>query len=246
MFEVVDENGERVLPESVKADKPKRGRKKKNVNVDSEGKPKRGRPPMNPEDRKPKRKPKRSVGKPRVNMTPTPVTHDFIDPFVNAAGRPIEYAPWMCKKIIQVAMEGGFQSAMMIACGISSGSTLRAWRAKYPEFGEAYAMAEMCQQAYLERIAVDLANGTIERGNATALICLLNSKFKNEYTRAVGGNNNTEITINTVNLTGAQMDTQIAQKLEKLKSLGIAWDGLVPNAESNIVDAEYDDGGYVE
>lgn len=236
MFEVYDENGERVLPEGFgnpAGRRPGKCKKVKNKqSLDSEGKPRRGRPPMNPANRK--AKPKAKVGRPKMNFTPEPVSPDF-----NYHGND-EYQPWMCQKIIEVAMGGGFQAAMMLACGIKSTTTLYNWMDRHKEFADAYDFAKTCSKAYLEKIAVDAATGRIEKCNPTALALLMNAKFPEEY-RRTGDSGNTQITVNTVNLTAGQMDTQIAQKMEKLAALGISWEGLMPSNNNNkdVVDAEY-------
>ncbi len=240
MFEVEDVDGKRVVPEYLEhapqTKRKTRSRTKGKNPLDAlTGKPKMGRPPMKPEDRKGRKK--KPVGRPKMKLTPEPISADFVSPVANF-GRPTVYQPWMNQKIIEVAMGGGFQSAMLVACGVAERKTFWNWRQEYPEFNKAFEFAKEISQAFLEKICVDLATGVIEKGNATALALLMNAKYPDEYKRAANGSggNNTSIVVNTVNMTGAQMDTQIAQKLEKLKALGIQWDGL---GENKVVEAEY-------
>ena len=134
-------------------------------------------------------------------------------------GAPTKYKPEMCDIVQAVAHDGGFHAAMMVACGITN-DTFYAWKRDIPEFKEAVEKADLISLALQEAALMDGMMGKIKNYNFSANAMILNNKYKALYTRGEGSGN-TEVTINTINLTPDQIDTKIAQKLEKLRSMGI-------------------------
>lgn len=134
-------------------------------------------------------------------------------------GAPTKYKVEMCDVIKAVATDGGFHAAMMVACGITNDTFYR-WQREIPEFREAVAQADLISLALQEAALMDGMMGRIKNYNFNANAMILNNKYKALYTRGEGSGN-TEVTINTINLTPDQMDIKISQKLEKLRSMGI-------------------------
>ncbi len=136
-------------------------------------------------------------------------------------GAPIKYNPLMCETIFDVAKVGGHIPAMMLRLGIRSKDTWYRWQEEYPEFKEAVAFAKIISQAFHEHIGLQGAMGEIPNFNASTYALIMNNKFSDDYKRSSSGAGNTEITMNTINYTAEQINEKIAQKLEKLKSLGV-------------------------
>lgn len=61
--------------------------------------------------------------------------------FLSKPGPNIKYSSDMCDLIKQIAKEGGFHAAMIMACGISS-KTFYRWKQEIPEFAEAVDEAD--------------------------------------------------------------------------------------------------------
>lgn len=136
-----------------------------------------------------------------------------------------KYTPDMCQTITEIASNGGHVSEMMIALGISSKETFYRWQQEYPEFKEAYNLSKLVSQAYYERLGLKGALGEIPNFNASTYALIMNNKFSDEYKRSGSGGSHTEITVNTLNLSPEQIESKIAQKIEKLKSLGVTLEG---------------------
>jgi hypothetical protein len=135
-----------------------------------------------------------------------------------------KYTPSMCQTLTEIASRGGHVAEMMINLGISSKETFYRWQNENPEFKEAYALSKLVSQAYFERVGLHGALGEIPNFNATTYALIMNNKFPDEYKRS-GSGSHTEITVNTLNLSPEQIESKIAQKLEKLKSLGVTIEG---------------------
>ena len=134
------------------------------------------------------------------------------------AGRTSSYRSEMCNLVIKVAEDGGFHAAMMVALGIGNDTFYR-WKREIPEFKEAVEKADLVSLAIQEAALMDGMLGKIKGYNFSANAMILNNKYKSLYQKEA--NNTTDITINTINLTPEQLDNKIAQKLEKLKTMGI-------------------------
>jgi hypothetical protein len=135
-------------------------------------------------------------------------------------GAPALYTTNMCQQIIDIASQGGHIPAMMDAIGIKSKDTWYRWQKEYPEFKDAVNQAEIKSQAFYEHLGLKALLGEIPHFSATTYALIMNNKFGNEYKRNASS---TEVTItnNTLNLTSEQVTEKIAQKMEKLKSLGV-------------------------
>lgn len=134
--------------------------------------------------------------------------------------RSTKYEAWMDEAIVQVAREGGHIAAMCVKIGIKSEDTFHRWKKDYPSFREAYDEARMVSKALHESHLLQGSLGQIHNFNGTSYALIMHNKFAEDYKSNI--NQTTEITVNQLTLTPEQLDSKIAQKLEKLKSLGIA------------------------
>jgi len=132
-----------------------------------------------------------------------------------------KYTPDMCDKIIAVASKGGHIPAMMMAIGVKSKDTWYRWIKDYPEFKEAVEFAKISNQAFMEDIGMRAIVGTIPNFNSPTYALVMHNKFKEDYKRDTGGGDHVEVTINNLNLTSEEISLKIAQKLQKLKGLGV-------------------------
>lgn len=134
-----------------------------------------------------------------------------------------KFEPRFCEDITEVAAAGGHIPAMMLKIGIKSKDTWYRWQREYPEFKEAVEFAEIISQAAHEEIGLKGMTGQIPNFNSTTYALIMNNKFGKDYKRNPNGSGGTEINItnNTMNLTSEQVQQKIAQKLEKLKSMGV-------------------------
>lgn len=133
-----------------------------------------------------------------------------------------KYRPEMCDAILKVAKEGGHIASMMMAIDCRSEATWYVWQDKYPEFKEAVEAAKLISKDFYERLGLMGIMGQIKNFNATTYALIMNNKFKDEYSRGTGGaSSHTEITYNNLQLPPEQVTQKIAQKLEKLKNLGV-------------------------
>jgi intergrase/recombinase len=152
-----------------------------------------------------------------------------IPPYVR--GKLSLYHPKMCDVVINTAMQGGFKAEMCINCGISN-ATFDKYVNTYPEFKESYEFAELIILREAEKLLQKGARGELPGEAFKYLSKLLDNKYKHLYEKA---GNNTEITVNTINLTPEQVSAKIAQKIGSLKAQGV---DLGITDQSNIVDAE--------
>jgi len=137
-------------------------------------------------------------------------------------GPKAKYDSSMCEKLKEVAEQGGHISAMCLAIGIKSEDTFHRWRKQYPEFEEAYQESKLISKAFFEGMALRGMAGLIKGFNFNSLALIMNNKFPEEYKRGANGSGtNPEITINQLQLSSEQINEKIAQKIEKLKSLGV-------------------------
>lgn len=152
-------------------------------------------------------------------------------------GAPSKYRSEMCDTIIKVAQDGGFHAAMMMACGISNDTFYR-WKNEIPEFKDAVAQADIISLAFQEAVLVDGMLGKIKNYNFSANAMALNNKWRAQYSRVNGGSGDTtEININAINLSPKEIDSKIAQVLEKLKKSGNDYTAqLLENKEINTND----------
>jgi hypothetical protein len=135
-------------------------------------------------------------------------------------GAPSLYDVNMCQRIVDIAAQGGHIAAMMDCLGIKSKDTWYRWQKEYPEFKEAVVQAEIKSQAFYEHLGLQALLGEIPHFSATTYALIMNNKFGNDYKRNAASTE-VNITNNTMNLTSEQVTQKIAQKMEKLKSLGV-------------------------
>lgn len=138
----------------------------------------------------------------------------------NTSGPKVKYSSDMCTKVVEQASRGGHIPAMMMSIGVKSKDTWYRWQKEYPEFREAVEYAKIVNQAYMEEIGMNAILGRIKDFNASTYALVMNNKFGDEYKKAASGST-TEITFNTLNLSSDEISQKIAQKLEKLKGLGV-------------------------
>ncbi len=132
-----------------------------------------------------------------------------------------KYEETACLKVVEAASRGAHIPGMMLSLGVKSKDTWYRWQKEYPEFKEAVEFAKVVSQAFYEELGLAGIQGKIKDFNATTFALMMNNKFGEEYKRSSSGGGNTEITLNTVNYSSDQVNQKIAQKLEKLKSLGL-------------------------
>ncbi len=131
------------------------------------------------------------------------------------------YKPEYCDKIATIAAQGGHIPQMMLEIGIKSKDTWYRWQREYPEFKEAVEYASIINQAFYENLGLQAVQGRIKDFSATTYALIMNNKFGVDYKRNPSSGTEINITNNTMNLTSEQVQQKIAQKLEKLKSLGV-------------------------
>lgn len=132
-----------------------------------------------------------------------------------------KYKPEYCDTVVAVASEGKHIAHMMMAIGVKSKDTWYRWQKDYPAFKEAVEFAKVVSQAKYEDIGLEAIQGKIPNFSSSTYALIMNNKFKDDYKRDPAGHAPTEITFNTLNLTSDQITDKIAQKLEKLKALGV-------------------------
>lgn len=146
-------------------------------------------------------------------------TIEILGPEAEKRGPKEKYKPEFCNNIADVASQGGHIPAMMLSIGVKSKDTWYRWQREHSEFKEAVEYAELISQAYYEKLGLDACKGLIPNFSASTYAIIVNNKFSKEYKRNPTGTE-INITTNNVNLTPEQLQQKIAQKIEKLKSLG--------------------------
>lgn len=107
-------------------------------------------------------------------------------------GRPIEYRPEMCDKVIEVGMEGGGLLEMCFAV-CRSYETFNRWQDMFPEFSTAVRTAHKLSQAWWEREGRKATFGGHPGFSATSYIFQMKNRFRedwrdrHEHTGADGG-----------------------------------------------------------
>jgi len=131
-------------------------------------------------------------------------------------GRPTEYSPDACNKIVEAAAKGAHTAGMILAAGAKSRTTYYNWQKDYPEFKEAVELANLVSQAYYENPDV------IKNIPTTSWAIIMNNKFPEDYSRTgqTTTSNTTNINFNTLNLTDSQKINRIKGLLEKLNTAG--------------------------
>lgn len=145
----------------------------------------------------------------------------------------LKYNEAVADKVVAAAAEGCHIPGQMLAAGIRSKDTWYRWQKEYPEFRAAVEFAKLVSQDWWERLGVQAVKGEIPNFNATTYALVVNNKFGDEYKRSSSGQGNTEINVTTINYTTEQLKQRIAQKWQKLKSVG--WE---MTDQGEIVDGE--------
>ncbi len=119
------------------------------------------------------------------------------------------YSPYMAEKILQVGEQGGGRSQMMKAIEVKTVKTFTNWLEDHQDFADAYELAQIYCQAYLEEQILEKATGKNSEIDIKALSLLMSSRFP-EYKKELNGNK-TEITINNSveRMDNYQLDEQI-------------------------------------
>jgi len=165
------------------------------------------------------------------------ISDEVVQTIPYSRGAPTKYHPKMCDIVISTARSGGFKAAMCVNCGVSL-CAFDKYLKEHQEFREAFEYAELITLKIQEELLVAGATGQVEGYNFKANAFVLTNKYKSLYDAT--GKGNTEITINTINMTSDQMQAKIAQKIEKLKAMGQI---LVPESEVVVVStAEGEEG----
>lgn len=136
-------------------------------------------------------------------------------------GRPTKYDPNKIEtyrdRLIEVAEQGGLQSAMCIALGINSRQTLNSWRKDHPEFEEIYQEARLHSLAHWEQIGHFGTLGKLPKFNATSWAMIMNNAHPESYKRVSGGAS-TEINIGQINSLETMSTRDLALKTKQLES----------------------------
>lgn len=144
-------------------------------------------------------------------------------------GRPSNYDPLFCEKIIDLAGKGAFVAEMCMELGIRSRDTFYRWVKEYPEFGRAYETAQLYGQAFYEKQGRMMISGEV-KGNHSVWTTVMQNRYSDEYKRPQA---ETNIHINQINniaqLSSEELDKAILEYQKKL--------GLI--TEAKIVEAEY-------
>lgn len=108
------------------------------------------------------------------------------------AGRPTDYKPEYCAKIIEVGEYGGWLSEMAEACDVVR-STMDLWADAHPEFKEALTRAKQKAQTWFEREG--RTGLKAERFNAQLWQKQMAARHRTEYTERADLNVTAALTV---------------------------------------------------
>lgn len=130
------------------------------------------------------------------------------------------YSPYMMEKILQIGEQGGGRSQMMKAIGVRTVNTFQRWMDDNDEFREAYLLAQVYCQAYLEEQLLNKSTGLNPDIDVKALSLLMSSRFP-EYKKEVS---NTKVEFNVTNNSLEQLpDSVLNDRIQQqIKSLGFS------------------------
>lgn len=139
------------------------------------------------------------------------------------AGRPSEYDPSMCQKVIDTFADGGFIPQACVVCGIKSKTTFYKYVKDYPEFAEAYETAKLHGQAYWEGVLGKSAVGKLRGGQTAMIQTILTNHYKDDYSKdsKEGGTNIHIGVLNQNKISNMSSEDLNKLILEKSKALGI-------------------------
>ena len=138
-------------------------------------------------------------------------------------------------KMIEIAQQGGHQSAMSIALGFKSEDTFYRWKREIPEFKSMCEEAKMHAKAFYENLLLRGGAGCIKGFNTAAIMSIVNAKFSDEYKPSEANALSNSGTINILNISSEELQHKIAQKIEVLKKYGEVYqlDDIIPKPSSD-------------
>ncbi|KAK6020560.1 hypothetical protein OSTOST_13784, partial [Ostertagia ostertagi] len=95
-------------------------------------------------------------------------------------GRPTDYRPEYCERVIQLGREGASKAEMAFALGVSK-TTLNSWAANNPEFLTAVNEAVELAQGWWEHNGKKAVFGEVPGFNATAFIFTMKNRFPDDW-----------------------------------------------------------------
>lgn len=100
------------------------------------------------------------------------------EPLRRPGGRPSEYDPAFCDRVVDLGQAGKSKAQIAAALGCSR-QTLDNWAAQHPEFLDAVSQAKDLAQAWWEDQGQ--SGLTAEKFNATAFVFQMKNRFREEY-----------------------------------------------------------------
>lgn len=101
---------------------------------------------------------------------------------VNPPGRPSEYKPEFCERVIEMGREGMSQAQIASELGVHRATIRNTWVKDHPEFKEAWDLSLQLAQSYWEEKFNRVAKrGTVGDGQGAALTFLLSRRFRGDY-----------------------------------------------------------------
>lgn len=128
------------------------------------------------------------------------------------------YSPYMCEKILQVGEQGGGRSQMMKVINVRTVKTFNKWLEDNEEFKDAYELAQVYCQAYLEDLILKKSTGENTNIDPKAIQLLMGARFP-EYKKEAG--QKAELNININNSLEALDDHTLNERIkQQVKQLG--------------------------
>lgn len=127
------------------------------------------------------------------------------------------YSPYMSEKILQVGERGGGRAQMMKEINVRTVSTFKKWLEDNQDFADAYELAQVYCQAYLEELALQKSTGENQTIDIKAINMLMAARFP-EYKKET---NNNKIEFNVTNNSLEQLpddvlNERITQQVHRL------------------------------
>lgn len=105
------------------------------------------------------------------------------------------YSPYMAEKILQIGEKGGGRSQMMKEINVRTVNTFKRWLEDNQDFADAYELAQVYCQAFLEDLLLKKSTGENQDVDPKALAALMSARFP-EYKKET---NNTKVEFNVTN-----------------------------------------------
>lgn len=127
------------------------------------------------------------------------------------------YSPWMSEKILQIGEKGGGRAQMMKEINVRTVKTFNAWLEDNEDFRDAYELAQVYCQAYLEDLILQKSTGQNSEIDPKAVQMLMAARFP-EYKKET---NNNKMEINITNnqlerLTDEELNERLQQGYNRL------------------------------